>query len=205
VPAIEIERSPLTGGTETRSGLATSLVLFGLFLVSVYFLPSFTCEERERGLLLAQALSPASPREIVLAKFVFYAALAVALGTAIAGVFEPAVLTRLGFWTALAVATAGTLGIGLMIASLAQTQRVAGMAAVTYGVTTALLLLLCRQKFISGVSWLLLEYHCPTLIHAAFASAAVPNAGWHLASAAALATLWCWGAVYIFKRRGWQN
>ena len=40
-----------------------------LFFVCVYLLPSLTCEERERGVLLAQALSPAAPREILAAKF----------------------------------------------------------------------------------------------------------------------------------------
>jgi hypothetical protein len=39
---------------------------------------SLTCEERERGILLAQALSPASAREILAAKFLFYPVFALA-------------------------------------------------------------------------------------------------------------------------------
>ena len=37
------------------------------------------CEERERGVLLAQALSPASPLEIFAAKLLFYPAAGIAL------------------------------------------------------------------------------------------------------------------------------
>src|SRR5262249_25112496 len=61
---IEEERSSLAGGLDPRSGISTSLVLFGLFFVCVYLLPSMTCEEREGGVLLAQALSPASTAEL---------------------------------------------------------------------------------------------------------------------------------------------
>ena len=71
-PSIEEQRSSLAGGLDPRSGIATSLVLFGLFFVCVYLLPSMTCEERERGVLLAQALSPASTAELLAARFIFY-------------------------------------------------------------------------------------------------------------------------------------
>src|SRR5262245_36258537 len=63
--AVAEERTQLRGGLDPRSGIATSLVIFGLFFVCVYLLPSLGCEERERGVLLAQALSPAAPREIL--------------------------------------------------------------------------------------------------------------------------------------------
>jgi enoyl-CoA hydratase/carnithine racemase len=43
-----------------------------------------TCEERERGLLLAQALSPASPGEILAAKSLLYPAVAVGLAGVLA-------------------------------------------------------------------------------------------------------------------------
>ena len=84
-PLMTTERSSLAGGMDPRSGLATSLVMFGLFFVCVYLLPSLTCEERERGVLLAQALSPASTREILAAKFLFYPAIGLTLAALLAG------------------------------------------------------------------------------------------------------------------------
>src|SRR4029434_4699495 len=121
----EDERSALAGGYDTRSGIATSLVLFGLFFVCVYLLPSLTCEERERGVLLAQALSPASTSELLFAKFLFYPVIGVALAALIAGVQEPRVLLRAFFWLALVVSAVGSMGVGLTIASVARTQRAA--------------------------------------------------------------------------------
>ena len=69
-----------------------NLVMFGLFFVCVYLQSSLTCEERERGVLLAQALSPASPAEILAAKFLFYPVIALALAVVAAGTYKPAVL-----------------------------------------------------------------------------------------------------------------
>src|SRR5262245_56199407 len=77
LPEIEEEQSVLAGGLDTRTGLATALVLFALFFVCVYLLPSLTCEERERGVLLAQALTRASPWEILAAKVLFYPTLGI--------------------------------------------------------------------------------------------------------------------------------
>ena len=55
-----------------RAAIATGMVVFALYFACVYLLPTLNCEERERGVLLAQALSPASPAEILAAKFLFY-------------------------------------------------------------------------------------------------------------------------------------
>ena len=63
-----------------RAAIATGMVVFALYFACVYLLPTLNCEERERGVLLAQALSPASPAEILAAKFLFYPALGIAPG-----------------------------------------------------------------------------------------------------------------------------
>src|SRR5207302_693003 len=56
VPDFTFERSPLESKPiGTRTTISSALVLFALFFVCVYLLPSLTCEERERGVLLAQA------------------------------------------------------------------------------------------------------------------------------------------------------
>jgi hypothetical protein len=204
LPAVEAKRSKLDGAMDARSGLATALVLFGLFFVCVYLLPSLTCEERERGVLLAQVLSPASPREILAAKFLFYPALGLFLGALLAGLYRPGVLTHGFFWLALAVAVFGSMGIGLTIASLARTQRAASMGAMGYTLAVALLLMICQQCGVPFVSYLALEYHCPRMLHAALTGP--PQLGhWaHLAGAAVLACVWAALAATLFRRRGWQ-
>jgi hypothetical protein len=204
VPRLEAEHSELKGGLDPRSGMATALVLFGLFFVCVYLLPSLTCEERERGVLLAQALSPAAPREILAAKFLFYPALALALAAVLAGTYEPAVLARPFFWAALVAAVLGSMGVGLTIASLARTQRAASMGAMCYMMAVALLLFICQQNNIPGLPYLALEYHCPRMIHAALTDAVLWYHWGNLAGAGALAAAWAVTATLLFRRCGWQ-
>jgi hypothetical protein len=200
----ESERSSLSGGMDPRSGLATSLVLFGLFFVCVYLLPSLTCEERERGVLLAQALSPASTRELLAAKFLFYPVIGLTLAALLAGTYEPRALLRPFFWLGLVVSVIGSMGIGLTIASLARTQRAASMGAMCYMMAVALLLFICLQNSIPGLPHLALEYHCPRILHAALTN----SERWYhwasLAAAAGLAVVWCVLAGALFRRRGWQ-
>jgi hypothetical protein len=204
MPPIEEERQGLKGGLDPRSGMATALVLFGLFFVCVYLLPSLTCEERERGVLLAQALSPATTGEILTAKFLFYPVLGIALAVVLAGTYRPSVLAQPFFWLALIVAVLGSMGIGLTIASLARTQRAASMGAMCYTLAVALLLFICQQNGIPGLPYLALEYHCPRMLHAALTDSVV-NYHWvHLAGASILGFFWAGLAAMLFRRHGWQ-
>jgi hypothetical protein len=204
VPAIVSRHTRLEGAMDARSGLASSLVLFGLFFVCVYLLPSLTCEERERGVLLAQVLSPATTGEILAAKYLFYPLTGMALGTALAVLYRPAVVLQPFYWLALTAAVVGSMGVGLVIASLARTQRAASMGAMCYLLCVALLLMICQQCGIKGLPYLALEYHVPRMIHAALTGP--PQAGhWgNLAGTIVLATAWTIAAAYFFRRYGWQ-
>ena len=203
-PTIEAERLQLKGGLDPRSGMATALLLFGLFFVCVYLLPSLTCEERERGVLLAQALSPATTTEILAAKFLFYPVLALALAVVLTLTYRPIVLTRPFFWLALLAAVFGSMGIGLTIASLARTQRAASMGAMCYTLAVALLLFICQHNNFPGLPYLALEYHCPRMLHAALTDMVLASHWGHLAGATVLAVLWSLLAAFLFRRHGWQ-
>jgi hypothetical protein len=204
VPAIRVRHTRLEGAMDTRSGLASALVLFGLFFVCVYLLPSLTCEERERGVLLAQVLSPATTGEILAAKFLFYPIAGMMLGAALAALYRPSVVLMPFFWLALAAAVAGSMGVGMVIASLARTQRAASMGAMCYLLCVTLLLMICQQCHIPGVSYLALEYHAPRMIHAALTGPPRLYHWGHLAAAILLASAWAAAAAYLFRRFGWQ-
>jgi ABC-type Na+ efflux pump permease subunit len=204
LPHFDEERSTLQGGLDTRSLIVTALVLFSIFFVCVYLLSSLTCEERERGVLLAQALSPASLGEILLAKFLFYPLTAMGLAALLTGILVPGVLGRSLFWLILAVASFGSLGIGLTIASLARTQRAASMGAMCYMMAVTMLLFLCQQTGIPGISNLALEYHCPRILQAVVANAVIWYHWAHLGGAVIIALAWSISAIVLFRRYGWQ-
>jgi hypothetical protein len=201
---MEVEQAVLEGGVDLRTSMTAGLILFALFFSCVYLMPSLLCEERERGLLLAQALSLASPLEILAARFLFYPPAGIALGALLAGIARPAVLMQPFFWGVLFVAACGSLGIGLVIATLARTQRSASMAALCYLLVVTLLLFICQQGGIPVLSNLALEYHCPRMLHASLVGVVARPHLLHLAIAAALATVWLVLACSLFRKRGWQ-
>lgn len=202
---IEVERSQLRGGVETRASLVSALVLFALFLSCVYLMPSLMCEERERGILLAQALSPASPFEILGAKLLFYPAAGIALAATLAGIAKPSVLAQPFFWLALTASACGALGIGLTIASVARTQRAASMGALCYMFMVALFLFICQQGNIPMLPNLALEYHGPRMLHAVLSEGVMWHHWINLAAAGLLAIFWLTLATVLFCKRGWQT
>ncbi len=158
IPDLEmVERAVAGGSLDLRAAIATALVLFSLCFSCIYLMPSLTCEERERGLLLAQALSPATAGEILAAKFLFYPAFGILLATLLAGIHNSAVLTRPFFWMTLGTLAVGTLGIGMTIASLAKTQRAASLGALCYMLAVALILLVCQQNNLTQLPKLALD------------------------------------------------
>jgi hypothetical protein len=204
-PYVEWREDALTGSAlDMRAALATALVMFALFFTCVYLMPSLTCEERERGLLLAQALSPARVREILAAKFLFYPTFGILLATLLAGIHNPAVLTRVFFWLALISLSVGSLGIGMSIASLARTQRSASLAALCYMLVITITLLICQQNNIAYVPYLAVEYHAPQMLHATLTNQTGANHWYNLLGCSILAVLWVMAAGFLFRRRGWQ-
>jgi hypothetical protein len=204
LPEVEEEKNHLEGGLDPRSAVATSLVMFALFFVCIYLLPSLTCEERERGVLLAQALSPASPMEILAAKFLFYPTLGLALAGLLAGIYNPKALANPILWMSLFISVVGSLGVGLSIASLAKTQRTASMAAMCYMMAVALLMFICQQNHLPGLPYLALEYHCPRIVHAALSNHWEWYHWGNMLGATILSFIWSVSAWELFRRRGWQ-
>jgi hypothetical protein len=167
-------------------------------------MPALVCEERERGMLLAQMLSPAAPREILAARFLFYPVLGAALGALLAGIFRPVTLTRAFFWLSLAITATGYMGVGSCIASLARTPRRASLAALSYMLTVALIVLITQRYGIPSFQYLTLEFYAPRIVHAAIDGTNVQMFIGNLIAAGLLAIFWCVLAIRLFRRHGWQ-
>jgi hypothetical protein len=198
------ERHRQFGSADLYSALAPVPIFFALFFSCVYLLPSLTCEERERGILLAQALSPASPLEILVSKFLFYAVIGIGLSAILAGIYRPGVLIERFFWLALISWSLGALSIGLTIATLAGTQRLASVGAMCYLLMVALFITISQQMNISALPWLFVEYHGENMMHAALAGSIDMSHWFHLVVATILAICWAALATVLFRYRGWQ-
>jgi hypothetical protein len=205
VPKLEISRKGLGGKVlDFRAAIATGMVVFALYFACVYLLPTLNCEERERGVLLAQALSPASPIEILTAKFLFYPVMGIGLAAILAGIYRPQVLSSLFFWLSLAAVAGGFLGIGMTVATLAKTQRAAFLGAMCYLLSMSMILLICSTNGIPYVPYLAIEYHGPRILHAALSGDVYPYHWLHLIGAIGLAAVWLCAAGWLFRKRGWQ-
>lgn len=206
VPTLEIERSPLRSarklGPEEASAMA--LTLLALLFVGVFLLPQVSCEERERGTLLAIALSPATGPEIVAARMLFYFAAAVALGVTVAGISAPAALLRPYLWLSIAVIAAGSVGVGMTIAALARTQRGAGIGAMLYLFATGVLLIAGKGGPLELITLFMLERHGPEMLLAAFAGKPRLLDWVVLGWTAGLALVWTLVASVAYRRSGWR-
>lgn len=205
VPDLAVSRKGLGGKVlDLRSAIATGLVVFALYFTCVYLLPTLNCEERERGVLLAQALSPASPTEIVAAKFIFYPGAGIVLAATLAAIYKTTILSSLFFWLALLAVGGGFLGIGMTIATMARTQRAAFLGGMCYLLSVSMLLMICSMNSIPFLPYLAVEYHGPRILHAALSGEVLWYHWYNLLAALGLAAAWLVAAGWLFRRRGWQ-
>lgn len=206
VPELHIDRKGLGGAVlDVRAAVATGMVAFALYFACVYLLATLTCEERERGVLLAQALSPASPAEIVAAKALFYPTLGIGLAAVVAGAYRPDVLADPFFWMSLVAVGGGFLGVGMTVAAVARTQRAAFLGAMGYLLVVSLVLLGCTAAGVRWPPYLAVEFHGPRVLHAALTGCVSEDHWAHLLAAAGLAAGWLALAGWLFRRGGWQS
>jgi hypothetical protein len=203
LPEVEDERSALRG-LEPRQAAATGLVLFSLFFACALVLPSVTCEEKERGTLLAQLMSPASAADMLAAKAVVYAGLGIVLAAVPGVLAQPALGQTPFFWLTLATAACGAFGLGITFASLARTQRAASTGAMSYALAVAVLTVVGQRSGIPGLTFVLLESHLPPLFYAVLNDAVAPQHWQSLGVAAVLAAVWVGVGAILFRRSRWQ-
>lgn len=205
-PLFRFDRPAMAAGKllDPRVAILMAMVIFAFYFSCVYTLAALTCEERERGVLLAQALSPASPLEIVAAKALFYPAAGVLLAALLVGAFRPALLMSGYLWGGFAALAAGFVGVGLCVASLARTQRAASMGAMLYALSVALLIMVCQQGNVVLLPYLFIEFHGPRVVHAALTGEPTFPDWLHLAALAILGVVWLAAGWKLFRERGWR-
>jgi hypothetical protein len=203
IPEIAVEHSSLHS-VGLAKALSVALILFAIFFVGVCLMPSLTCEERERGTLLAQTLSPATPLEMLFAKLLVFVPIAAGLAT-IVGVFaEPELVREPLFPIVILIAATGAFGVGSVIALLVPTQRAASLSAMGYAMAVALIVFAAQRIGTPAVSRAFLEVHLPPLLVASL-DGNISGVHWRAAfQPAILAGAWLLLAGLIASFRGWR-
>lgn len=202
-PEIEISHASLHPVALSRA-LGSALILFAIFLVGVCLLPAMTCEERERGTLAAQILSPATALEMFIAKLCVFLPLAVLLALAIVAMMQFSAAIQPLTWGVLVVAATAACALGSLIAAIAPTQRSASLAAMGYALGVALIVF-AAQRF--GADWigrLFVESHVSPLVVAALNGSPSPDRWAAMGPANVLALGWLLVAACWIRIVGWR-
>lgn len=186
--------------------LIGTVLLFAMqFFLCCHLLVSFTSQDRERGTLLALALSPASVAEILAAKFVFHVSLSVIFSAAVVGILQPAALAHAGIWVVVILTSIGFTSVGIVLASLAKTQSSAGLLTMCYMLVGGVISYLAINfSTFAVLQRLTFENYSFALCAASMKYAINPFVIPQVATMAVLVSLWTIAAGYVFHRRGWQ-
>jgi len=185
--------------------LGATLMLMVQFFCCCHLLVSLTAQDRERKTLSALALSPARLSEIMLAKGLFHLGLSVGGSVAIAAIIQPSVLASPALWITTLLTCTAMMSVCTCIAALARNQAAAGMLALCYMLSGAILFFLATKfSAFAVLKGFTFESYSFPLLYIAFrhpenlfvASALIPLA--------ALATIWCLAARHCFYRFGWK-
>jgi ABC-type transport system involved in cytochrome c biogenesis permease component len=181
------------------------LLFFGLFFTCCHLLVSSTSQERERGTLLALALTPARLRELFCAKVMFHLLLALVLSAVVTCVLRPGALLQPVHWATLVVAALGYIAVGVAISSLVRTQATAGLLTLSYMLFVGVMFYLAQEyTAVSFAQRLMFEQYFFTLayINLKFpVGLNIPSSFWWLA---AISACWLTAASYLFTSRGWR-
>lgn len=190
--------------------LATMLLLSTQFFAALALLVSFASQEREHGTLRAVALTRARPVELLVARYLFHAALSVGLCVIVVALLDGQILARPLFFATVTLTTLGFLAIGTLLASLARSHSAASLLSFAYLMGIGIVFFL-STKFagFAVVREALFEPYALTftLVSVADTPPASPFGvlGHPLfLRMAILVGLWHVVAAAIFIRRGWR-
>lgn len=188
--------------TET---MGTLLLFFILFFTCCHMLVSTTSQERERGTLLAIALSPATLVEMLAAKVLFHLSLGLSLSTITVAVLRASTLLEPLFWLSMFFGAFGFISIGICVSALARTQATAGLITLSYMLGVGLVFYLSQEfsAFVVLQRSLLESYFFPLLFVTLKYRIGFVIPG-DLAWLAGLSTVWLVAAAWLFQTRGWR-
>jgi ABC-type transport system involved in multi-copper enzyme maturation permease subunit len=185
--------------------IGTMLLFVVQFFTCCHLLVAFTSQDRERGVLRALGLTPATPTELLMAKFIFHLGLSLAASGLIVGILRPQALAEPILWFTLICASLGFLAVGTIIVSLARTQATAGLLTLCYMLGTGVVFFLASElsTFALVQQAMFERYSFPlTFFSLRYPNQLPTTPG--MAYLAVLVAIWMYAACYVFHRRAWQ-
>jgi hypothetical protein len=131
--------------------IVTALVLFSLYLLSFNLYLNSTGEEREKKVLLAVLLTPATAGEIVSAKAIFYGIGSLIVSAAIVAMYKPEVLAEGYFWILVSCGSLAYVSIGTILVTMVRRQSTISTVSMMYLIGTAIIMLLAETPGLRAV------------------------------------------------------
>jgi len=186
--------------------VATILLIIVLFVTCCHLQVSFTSQDRERGTLMALALSPASPTELLVSRYLFHLALALSSSAAIIGILRPTAFGHLSMWLTIILASSGMVGVGTVIASLSRTQSAAGVLSLCYMLVGGIVFYLSTKfSAFATLKEASFESHCFPLLFLSLKQNLPLERAPGLLKLAGLVGCWTVLSTWLFQQRGWRT
>ena len=190
----------------TEEFVATILLIIVLFVTCCHLQVSFTSQDRERGTLMALALSPATPTELLASRYLFHLTLATCASAAIIGILRPTALSHISFWLTIFLASVGLVGVGTVIASLSRTQSAAGVLSLCYMLLGGVVFYLSTKfSAFATLKEASFESHCLPLLFLSLKQNLPLEKAPGLLKLAGIVGVWTVLAAWLFQQRGWRT
>lgn len=189
--------------TDRTAMIITALVVFALYLPSFSLYVATTGDEREKRLLLALLLTPATVANVVAAKAIFYVGVSVSLASAVVAVYEPTRLLNPLLWSTVLFGALAYFAMGTLVIGLLRRQATLSTASMLYLIGTSSIMILSGFLPLFGVlRHLLVEDYLYRQMHQILSG---HGAWWTLVNQAvliAITLLWSIAAVAVVRRQG---
>lgn len=182
----------------------TALVVFALYLPAFSIFITSTGEERDRKVLLALLLTPASATEVFLAKAIFHVSTALIVASAVIAVYRPGLLLSPALWITMALGAWAYVAIGTVVLSAVRRQTTINTMSMLYLILTSLVMFLAQiLPPFSFLQAALIENYLYNLLHHVIAGRAVDLAfAVNIMVLGVLTAGWSAMAVFLFGARG---
>jgi hypothetical protein len=196
-----IEQSSQAASRDTTPFIFTGILVFTLYILAFNLFVTSTGEEREKKILLALLLSPASSSELMLAKSIFYCGASFFVSGLIVLMYKPILLLQPLLWATVLMGALGYLSVGIIALSLIRRQTTLSTVSILYMlITTVITFLGSFQPLFFMLKYFFLEDYIYRQFFQLFSNGVFP--AWWLVPQAILTVGWMFVALVLFRRRG---